>query len=279
VLVGLVGALCFVGCVLPTAGLPYPQGPYQGPILTNDPQLVAFWPLSDEPPPTTAFASPPQFNGQYAAGPNGGSLPVVGQPGIVLGDIPDGASTPNTCALFSNGLVSVDFSPALNQASFTLEAWVQPNWIASDIKPGRAVLVSANTAAAAGFALQATQDNFWQIQIGTGAGGFFPVTATDPIPLNPPVTQYLAATFDNLTQKLTLFVGTVGGTFTSVQGTPPNNFVPESSSSATKLFIGMGRPDMGGMFPFEGFIQDVAIYNTAIEGQLLQERFNTGAGA
>lgn len=290
VLVGLVGTLCFVGCVFPTSGLPFPQGPYQGAIINNDPNCVGFWPLNEESAAQgalDAISNPGPFNGSYLAGPMGGSIPSPGQPGIVPGDVPDGASTPNTCASFTNGMVSVGFAQALNPSSFTLECWVQPNWTSGDPQATRAVLASANLAAGTGYALFATLDNstmqfFWEIQIGMGGNGnFFPLRSAQPIALN--LVNYLAVTFDFNSNTLKLFVGTVnaggaGGTLAPPVSIPPNGtFAPETAAS---LFIGMGRPDAGGMFPFNGTIQDVAIYKAALDGPTtITDHFNTGAGS
>jgi Concanavalin A-like lectin/glucanases superfamily len=279
VLVGLVGTLCFVGCVFPTGGLPFKEGPYAGPIL-NDANLVAFWPLDDVPPSTTALATPTQFNGQYLAGPQSSSAPTLNQPGIVPGDVALGAAKANTCALFNGGLVSVGFAQALNPPIFTLECWVQPKWTAGDPQLRRAVLVSADTPMGAGYALFANQDNFWEIDIGTPGQNFFSLKSQQPINLN--ATNYLAVTYDG--SLLTLFVGTVGGVLTSVSDTPTGTFVAEqpamgtSPSTTTPLFIGMGRPDTAGLFPFNGFIQDVAVYSTALGIPTINTHFANGAG-
>jgi len=272
VLLGVVTALCFVGCGLNTHGN-IPPGPYET-AIPKTANLVAWWPLGDLQATTLASDEAPKqppmmaFNGTYVGG------VTRQQTGIVPSDLVD---TLTKCALFTNGLVQVDFHQELNPGSFTLEAWVKPQWSAGDPQI-RAVLVSANSTAGAGFALLATTDNFWQIQVGIGGGNFTPVTATENIPLNSPVAQYLAVTFDSVTQALTLFVGTVEGGFNSFSSTLMNAYVPEDSSSSTSLFIGMGRPDMpGGMFPFNGFIQDVAIYNVALEAGIVQGHFMLGS--
>ena len=83
---------------------------------------------------------------------------------------------------------------------------------------------------------------------------------------------------------LTLFVGTVGGVLAAVSDTPPGTFVAEqpamgmSPSTTTPLFIGMGRPDTAGLFPFNGFIQDVAVYSAALGTPTINTHFATGAG-
>jgi Concanavalin A-like lectin/glucanases superfamily len=276
VLLGLVTALCFVGCGLHTHGLSL-LGPYQDGIIA-DPNIVACWPLNDpsdlptDNPAGTRAAdiSANNFYGYYSGA--AGTVKVQ-QPGIVPGDIPSGSSTANQCAFFNGGLVQVGFQQALNPAKFTLEAWVQPSWTKDDPAVQRAVLVSANSSGA-GYGLIATPDNFWEIDIGVVGNTFFSLKATQPIELG--TVHYLAVTFDGTT--LTLFAGAFGGTLVSFPGTPMAGFVPEDSSTATPLFIGMGHPDTGGMFPFNGFIQDVAVYKDALSFPTLMNHFNAGSG-
>jgi hypothetical protein len=47
-------------------------------------------------------------------------------------------------------------------------------------------------------------------------------------------------------------------------------------STATSLFIGMGRPDMGGSFAFKGFIQDVAVCKAALSTPTINTHFGNG---
>lgn len=287
VLLGLVTALCFVGCGLSTHGLGEGYGPYHDGIR-NTSNLVAFWPLDDQPSPDVSQPeatdiAPKQapltpFTGFYT-GPAGSF--TLGNTGIVTGDVDNGL-TP--CASFNGGFVNVDFHKELNPAQFTLECWVKPNWTAADAQVPRAVLVSFNSAGA-GYSLFANPNNFWQVQIGTGGGNFASATATDGIALSAdpslnPVT-YLAATYDGTT--LSLFVGVAEASPNVTPSQPTTtSFVPEQSmaspSTATPLFIGMGRPDTpNGMFPFNGFIQDVAIYNTALDPGTIQKHFALGS--
>lgn len=278
VLLGLVTALCFVGCVFQTGGLDL-LGVYQD-TVANEATLVACWPLNDKaeipdnPDGATALdISKNKLNGTY----NGAALSVkVMQGGIVLGDVPVGTSTPNTCAFFNGGRVTVPFNQALNPAKFTVEAWVKPNWSATDMAV-RGVVISLNTQLNAGYSLFVA-NNSWTAAVGTGAGQpsvSLPVTFNN----NAPVTSYLAMTFDGT--QLTLFVGIAGGTLTNTPSlTIPGTFLPENSmSAATPLFIGIGRPDLqDGMFPLDGFVQDVAVYSDVLSSTTIMDHFNKGKG-
>jgi hypothetical protein len=280
VLVVLVGALCFVGCGFPTSGIPYDGGQYESVIFTT-PGLVALWPLNDQTfggtniPSSAADRAPKPpnvkaFDGQYQGTLN--SSFKLNQPSLVPGET---SSLGPACAFFNgtDGFVSVPFHQELNPGSFTLEVWVKPGWSPTEASVQRAVLVSA-TAGGVGFGLFARPDNFWEVQIGTGGGNFASVKATQAIVLNADTSQnpvnYLAVTFDNSVLELKLFVGTLDGAL-NPSGPSMATLVAEDSSTSTPLFIGMGRPDVpGGMFPFKGFIQDVAVYNVPLDFQTLQ---------
>jgi Concanavalin A-like lectin/glucanases superfamily len=280
VLLGLVTVLCFTGCVLSSHGQAE-FGPYQDGILTTR-NPVAFWPLDDQPSPDVsqpeavdiAPKQPPllnPFTGFYM-GPAGSF--TLGQTGIVPGDMNNGLLTP--CAVFNGGFVSVGFEQALNPTTFTLEAWVNPAAVTPGVQS--VVVACANVdqsptpIANAGYALAMTQDGVWAAQIGIGQT-FFPLPSTDPIVAGVPT--YLAMTFDGTNLKL--FVGIVGsGTFTPFSAPAPAGFLPEGPATATSLFIGMGRPDTGGMFPFNGSIQDVAFYSPPLSDTDVQNNFNLG---
>jgi len=282
VLLGTVAALCFVGCALIYNYDDYKEAPGPSPYHTKvsgHPNLVACWPLDDtsdtpaNPSGTLALdIGPNKLNGAYI-GPAG--TVKIQQPGIVPADIPSGGTTPSTCAFFNGGFVTVPFAQALNPAKFTLEAWVQPTWTKDDPGVQRAVLVSANSSAGTGYALLATPDNFWEVNIGLGGKDNFTVLkASDPIDVT--AVNYLAVTYDGSTAWL--HVGIKGKGIKAYASPKNTSFAPEDASSATPLFIGMGRPDMGGMFPFNGFIQDVAVYNDDINSVTVEDHFNTGTG-
>lgn len=307
VLVGLVGALCFVGCVLPTTGLASPLGPYQGDTILGENKIVALYPLNDTlpvpapPPPAMPTAqdlvtTPGPFNGFYNSAPSVPYDPVnqsaaapgtftLGQPGIVLGDVPQNSSTRSACAAFNGGFVSVPFNAALNpQTQFTVEAWVQPNWTDDDVTnfPATRVVVASAETSPAGYGLVATPDNFWSATVAVDANPnpmFFSVKSDKAITLGKNVTYYLAMTFDAGTGQLQLFVGdTSDSSFTPKPGTTPSNSTFLPVLAATPFLIGKGRADVpNGLLPFNGFIQDVAVYNTVLSD--LNMHFSTGIGS
>lgn len=292
VLLGLVGALCFVGCaqiigIQPWQNPPSQPSPYQV-AIAGESNVVAFWPLNDPPAgadmiPTAADVAqhpPPPLNGKYMD-----SVMLQQQPGIVPGDLQaDESRTP--CAAFTAGRVEVPFHEELNGAPFTIECWVQPAWDASDTNI-HSIFVSSDLNAATGYSLFCDNTNVWGGVIGLGQPAGFVETMPDPssqpIMLGTGQTYYLALTFDGI--DLLLFVSPLGQDFNmnpyaqvSLKNQPPGTKFQESGGMLP-LFIGMGRPDMSpGQFPFVGKIQDVAFYRTALGATDLMKNFNLGSG-
>jgi Concanavalin A-like lectin/glucanases superfamily len=316
VLLGVVTALCFVGCVLNTHGNIPAFMTYSEITVLANPNNVAYWPLWEKldtdpavdrkggnngnyidpttmqkfyPWPSFSIPNPPNPDLFSAAGQ--GSL-QLGQLAIVNGDYVQPANTTQATGMLVNGsFVAVPFNAAINPTpAFTLECWVQVGWFNTDPLAFRAVVDCRNDAPGQGFALYAAPDSdqsgnyHWQASIGNGgagAAGFTTVTSADPpITLNteaPPV--YLAVTFDG--QTLILFV--------NAQESAKINQATYVANTGQPLWIGAGapfvpqRPQMMGtlaspLFPWVGAIQDVAIYNIALDGGVILKHFDNGSG-
>jgi len=271
VLLGLVGTLCFVGCFLDSGPYPSLFGPYQTAII-NEPSLVAYWPLNDQPPSPLAIdavTSPGQFNGTYTA-------PVtLGKAGIVPGDVAPSGGTPNTCVFFNGGFVQIGFQSALNPAApFSIEAWVKPEWTVTDPATVRVVVAGDDLNMFTGYQLHATAENHWAASV--GAGSQFVIAkrpANDPPTILFGQANHLVATFDGAT--LIIFVNGV----ISAQAAMPamSAFVP--SVSPTPLSFGItsvGTPPP--QSPFNGEIQDVAFYSAALDAATILNHFKIGIG-
>jgi hypothetical protein len=248
--------------------------------------------------------NPPGVDALSAAAPGTLSL---GQPGLVTGDAKqpgNDATVITTCMVVNGGYVEVPFDPKWNPASFTVEAWVQVGWLGTDPLAWRAVLDGrAQDPICKGFAIIAKVDDkqpaspappayHWAVIVGNGGTGFpgysflqdagpqITLLNPNPPPEQPPaVPVYLAVTYDALSMTLTLFVNGV----LSVQQTNQQFAVNTSSP----LYIGAGAPYVpkrmvanstsgGPLFPFNGAIQDVAIYNAALSPTNIQSHFTQG---
>jgi hypothetical protein len=293
----IVWSACFVGCSLHHDGPPpavthFDQ--YQNTITTTR-GLVAFWPLNDTDRSSMVAADlgPNHFNGTYTLGPvvvafNAALQSDISPGGYTLGEgnivAGDGVSTggrpavPNPCVYFNGGYVSVPYHPELGPpapAQFTLEAWVVPNWADADTHPSqRAVVVSADLAGSAGFALVATRENLWSFEIGIGSEYKIATTGN-----NQTIVQgslyFLVVTYDGTT--LTLWVNPADTSHPADASVGASGYVPVPSP--VLFYIGQGRPDLPTpRFPFNGRIQDVAFYNVVLDNQTIETHYMHGLG-
>jgi hypothetical protein len=286
----------------------FPNSPLNGKYV--DPNTVALPPITPGTiypwPAVPNIPNPPGADALSAAAP--GQL-ALGQAGLVKGDVKQDASDPSfitTCMVVNGGYVEVPFDPKWNPPSFTLEAWVQVGWQASDPVAWRAVLDGrAQDPICKGFAIIAKVDDkqppppgppayHWAVIVGNGGTGFMgfsflqdtgpQITLLNPSP--PPemlaaAPVYLAVTYDAASTTLTLYVNDQPPVSTSA------SYIPNTSSP---LYIGAGVPyspnrqtpgslSGGPLFPFVGAIQDVAIYNTALKPTDIRSHFNNGSGS
>jgi hypothetical protein len=274
VLLGVVTALCFVGCVLHTYGLPPSFTAYTSTTVLGNVNNVAFWPLNEMadtdpahdlkggndgkyidpntapsgfyPWPSFSIKNPPNPDAVSAAGQ--GTL-TFQQPGIVNGDFGQQGTAQQKCVVVNGAFVAVPFNAAINPASFTLECWVQVGWSSTDPLAFRAVVDCRNDNPGQGFALFAAPDadqsgNYhWQAFIGNG--GSDPNSFTAVISADPPIvlnndpesggtTFYLAVTFDAVNNILLVFVNGQ-----EAGKTTPATYIPNTSQP---LWIGAGAP-------------------------------------
>lgn len=283
----IVWSACFVGCYTDVTVSDYYQ--YQK-TVTSTPGLVAFWPLNDTSGTVAVDLAPNHFNGSYTVGP---AVPTynaaqqsdaspgtftLNQTNIVAGDTVNGnPADPNPCVYFNGGFVSVPWQPSLGPAQFTLEAWVVPNWTLEDAQSNpsfRVVVASADVAGFAGFALLATADNLWSFQLGIGSQ-FVPVTASSNQTIVQGSLYFLVVTYDGVT--LTLWVNPADTTQPPDAALTVSGYV--SVPAGIPFYIGQGRPDLPTpLFPFNGSIQDVALYRTVLDGKTIETHYLNGSG-
>lgn len=302
---------CFVGCKLPTTGIDYGK-PYSNQIL-DEATLVAYWPLNDAPgsvPPPPA-PQPPQnskgvgtavdhsgnHNGAYINPPAyppaanvPGSTPFANptlkfaQTSIVPGDaLQSGSAIIPQCVEFLGGYVSIPWSmPALS--SFTFEAWVKPNWTAA----GNNYVVFSALSGGTGFSVFVNGDNVWQVNIGNGE-----VVLPNPfVPVDLSGVSYVAVTYDSTMQVLSFWVNPDGDGGAPMPAAPPvPNTVYAPVTQPVAFFIGAGlnddpprtQPQANGntspLYPFQGWIQSVALYSSALDSTDLGDHFAAGSGA
>ena len=217
ILLGIVGLLCFAGCILPDYEEALPFTEYTGKTILLNSAIIAYWPLKEAadtdpavelisgndgsyidlatapslyPWPAYSVQNPPGPDIQSASAP--GAI-AFAQPGIVKGDAVQPGNNPaiiTPCVVVNGGYVDVPFNVKfIPPTSFTVEAWVRVDWSASDPHAWRFVLDSRELNPGTGFALfaRAEEDQpgvySWGGMIGnggTGSAGFTIVGIADP---------------------------------------------------------------------------------------------------
>jgi hypothetical protein len=299
-LLAIAWSLCFVGCVLSTSGTAIP---YSNTIL-GEASLVAYWPLGDPEGPQALDLTGHGHAGTYTVPPAYPTFPQsvqiatpalnLHQASIVSGDIISSSGQVNKnlfagCADFEGGYVSIPWStqnsPTLTE--FTLEAWIKPNWTGT----GFIRVVFGAFVNNTGIVIHINQSNQWQFTIGTGAAA---TVVNTMVPVDLTSTTYVAVTCDKDT-NISLWINPQSQSDMAKPPPPPptwpasptpTGYVPADPTQLLAIFIGAGANDQalrtqdGGtgapLFPFQGRIQDVALYDTPLDGGTLMDHFANG---
>ena len=315
----IVSGLCFVGCVLDTSGLgvdpkPTPKPKPFNKSSDNDviPFAVAYWPLDEQSPVDDSMklsardATMNGHDGEYKHKGNaaGRYFPCPGFPlaagtdtaaatgflslgveAIVLGDAVQPPADPlvlKTGMQVDGAFVTVPYSPDINPASFTVEAWVQPQWDPA-VPAYRAIVDSRDNVGGTihGFVLWVNEGGNWEGAVADVNGNFILVTAGAAVMKK---TTYLAFTFDGTTGIATLFTDLMKTTQQMPLGATysPNTTQPlvigVGERYLTDRMNGVGDLLFFPLFPFNGVIQDVAIYKGVLPDTTINGHFNDGSG-
>jgi hypothetical protein len=220
----------------------------------------------------------------------------VHQTSFVPGDaFASGSKNLPACVDFEGGYVSIPWVPnSPSLTDFTLEAWIMPRWKVTGFNW---VVFSARTNNGTGFVIHNDQQNQWQFSIGDGTAVTV-INTMVPVAVNGSPT-YVAVTFNSATQVLSLWINPASDSDSNTPP-PPTAAWPPSPTMTTAyaaidptqpvtFFIGAGdnqdaqtpRTQAGGpgapLLPFQGLIQSVALYNTALDPTVLASHFQDGA--
>lgn len=263
----LIGAIVltlrFVGC-----GFHAGSGPANySDVVLGTAGVVSFWRLNEQ-SGTTATDSQDGNSGTYENG------VTLGGPSLLPAD------TDNFAASFDGAtqFVSVPFRANINPTQFTVEAIVNPSAIGTGTQDFHAIVFSRSEDAAGnalGYILYLLNDKF-QARLGSG-------TAHNPTTLNVPAAAvanggpyYVVMTYDGAT--LTLYVNPVDqfdpgnpGETAQQQASVAAGYAPNATSD---LLIGASNfPGPNEHLFFPGVIQDVAIYDRALDFSTIQAHF------
>jgi hypothetical protein len=205
---------------------------------------------------------------------------ILEEPGLLL------SGGPNTSVFVDGGYVEVPFSNSLLLTSFTVEALVFPGWTTAETGIYRTVF--AFTDFSSGFAVYSgpdpanpTSPAVWQLWLGDG-------TQFQAVNFNhgaPPLvdftkTNYVAITYDNSSKLANLYTYVAGielddGPFRPVLDALVA--IQPIANPAIGFVIGVDRT-MHPFYPFQGRIQEVAIYNQALSMERICSHAVAAAG-
>jgi hypothetical protein len=204
--------------------------------------------------------------------------------GLVLGDAVQPPADPlvlRTGMQVDGAFVTVPYSPDINPAAFTVEAWVRPEWDPA-VPAYRAIVDSRDNVGGTvhGFVLWVNEAGNWEGAVADVNGNFIFVTAGAAVMKK---TTYLAFTFDGATGIATLFTDNMKTTQQMPLG------ATYSPNTTQPLVIGVGeryltdRMNSTGdnffpIFPFNGVIQDVAIYDSVLPDTTINTHQVDGSG-
>ena len=163
----------------------------------------------------------------------------------------------------SNSTITVPFDEALNPESFTLSMWVNADSTGGFSSPVTSRDDVSGGVSTHGYILYNDNRGTWNFWTGDGNPGWDtlrgPAVSTN-------TWTHLALTFDAATGTKSLFVdGALAATETAAAQYSPNGTV-----EAEDFHIGSGG-DAGSSFFFAGNIDDVAIFDTALDAAAIQD--------
>ena len=235
---------------------------------------VAYWRLDETSGSTTATDAVGSFDGTYV--PGAGSFTY----GVITG-IPH--ETDTALGIANGATVNIPYALELNSpGAFTYEGWFQPASLAANGNDYRTALSSMSNpygAGPTGWLVYQTGGNNWAWWPYNGFWTGVQFTDTDPVVAGR--WYYLTLTYDGTT--FTFYVNGVAKASGTDSGFVQNGNVPSGGAAnynynyntTPGLPIGSGpvilgwRPDSG-FNPFEGKIDDVAVYNKALTPQQIQ---------
>ncbi len=247
--------------------VPAARADYQSEILSENP--IAYYRFSDgvnsvDPPPSPAINS-----GSLGAAANG-SYQLAFTRGVA------GAIAGNTAVAFVDnttptsidytGGITIPNNAALNPSQtgtnpFTVECWVLPSRDTSTLLSP--VNSMSFTTGRAGYLIYQNSAT-WEIRIGNKTGATV-VTSLDGGTVTPGQWQHLALTYSGGTNgTMTLYVNGVQ----AVSGAVTNGY--EANDNAPLVIGATSAPNR----TFDGSVDEVAFFNTALSASRIQARFN-----
>jgi hypothetical protein len=217
--------------------------------------LVAYYPLDTD----ASDASGNGFDGSVV----GGTV-NFGQPGA-------NGNTGSSAAFPDNGHIDVPFNAALNPSSYTVALWANASSTGGFASPITSRDDVGGGTSTHGYILYNDNGGNWNFWTGDGNPGWDTMSGGA---VTPNAWTHLALTFDAETDTKSIFID---GALAASE-TAPNQYSPNGTVEFESLHIGAGQ-DNGLNFYFSGNIDDVSIWNTALDEAAIQNIKDNGVAS
>ncbi len=224
------------------------------PIISSA-SLVAYYPLDTD----ASDASGNGFDGNVVDGT------------VIFGQTGANGNTGSSAAFPDNGHIDVPFNSALNPSSFTVALWANASSTNGFASPITSRDDAGGGATTHGYILYNDNGGNWNFWTGDGNPGWDTMSGGS---VTPNAWTHLAMTFDAATDTKSFWIN---GELASSE-TAPNQY-SQNGPESEDFHIG-GGADTGKAFLFSGNIDDVSIWNTALdEAAILNIKDNGVASA
>ena len=244
-------------------------------VVADNP--VAYWRLDEPDGSGTAVDAVGSFDGIYVAG--AGSITYGATTGI-----PN--ETDGALGVVNGATVSIPYAIEINPpGAFSVEGWFQPASLAANGNDYRTPLSSMSNpygAGPTGWLVYQTGGNNWSWWPYNGFWSGVQLTDTDPIVAGQ--WYYLVLTYDGTT--LTFYVNGVAKASGTDSGFVQNGNVPAGGAASYNYNYNttpglpagsfpavLGWRSDSGFNPFDGAMDDVAVYNYALNPQQIQNHY------
>ncbi len=215
--------------------------------------LIAHWPLDTDASDSTGNS----HNGTVVDG------------NVNFGQTGANANTGTAAAFPDNGHIDVPFDAALNGESFTIALWANAGSTGGFASP----LTSRDDVAGPlthGYILYNNNAGNWDFWTGDSDNGW------DTLPggaVSTSAWSHLAITYDATTDTKSLWIDGALSASDNVPQSGPTQYSPNGTVESENLHIGSGQDD-GNNFFFDGNIDDVTIWDEALDGAAIQNIMN-----
>jgi len=221
-------------------------------------ELVAHWPLDSDALDATGNA----HNGTVVDGT------------VNFGQAGANANTGSAAAFPDTGRIDIPFDAALNGESFTIALWANAASTEGFASPltSRDDVIGTGTF---GFIIYNNNVGLWDFWTGDGDAGWDNLAGAA---VTTDTWTHVAITYDATTDTKTLWIDGVVSATDNVPQSGPTQYSPNGTVEMENLHIGAGQDD-GLNFHFNGLIDDVGIWNEALDQTVIQSIMANGVSS